>query len=76
MSVFDEAPENLSVSSLVIEPIPNQALVESKFESVPLSKPERDQISDALAVTQDEAVARALQLAAFKESVLCDMAAD
>ena len=43
---------------------------------MPLSKPERDQISDALAVTQDEAVVKALQLATFKESVLCDMAAN
>ena len=47
VSVFDEAPENLSLSSLVIDPIPNQALVESKVESVPLSKTERSNIRDS-----------------------------
>jgi len=59
-----EEPESLSVSisAQVIDTSLEQAAAEQEAELVPLSEPEREQISDALAMAQDEAMAKALYM--------------
>jgi len=72
--IKEEEPESISTLESVTYTEQTPAKIEA--EAVPLSKPELEQISDALAMTQDESMARVLQLAAFKESVIGDLAPD